>query len=54
MEKNLEQRIVLSVNILQIILGQKKWKWQAKFLEKNVTVLFVDQVGWYFKTKTQQ
>ena len=54
MEKNLEQRIVLSVNILQIILGQKKWKWQAKFSEKNVTVLFFDQVGWCFKTKTQQ
>ena len=47
--KNLEQRLVLGVKVLPIILGQKKWKWQIKYSEKNLTVLCVD----FFKTKNK-
>ena len=43
LEKDLEQRIVLGVKIWPIILGQEKWKWQIKYLEKNLTVLLVDE-----------
>ena len=43
LEKDLEQRIVLGVEISPIILGQEKWKWQIKYLEKNLTVLLVDE-----------
>ena len=45
MGNNLEQHIVLGVKIICRILGQKKWKWQIKYLEKNLTVLFVDQIN---------
>ena len=43
-EKDLEQRIVLGVKILPIILGDKTQKWQMNYLEKNQTGLFVDLI----------
>ena len=44
LEKDLKQH-VLSVKIMRIFLGQKKWKWQIKYSEKNLTVLFLDQIS---------
>ena len=29
----------------------RKWKWQIKYLEKNVTVLFVNQINQDFQNK---
>ena len=35
----------LGVKIIQRILGHKKEKWQIKYLEKNLIVLFVDLIN---------
>ena len=43
--KNLEQRIDLGVKIIRRILGHKKLKWQIKYSEKNLTVLFIDLIN---------
>ena len=37
------KRIVLDAKIIRKILDHKKKKLQKKYLEKNLTVLFVDQ-----------
>ena len=43
-EKDMEQRIVLGVKILPIILGDETYKWQMNYSEKNQTGLFVDLI----------
>ena len=50
-KSNLGQRIVEGVKITLIILGRKKWKWKAKWLEKNLTVSSVDQIIQGFQNK---
>ena len=45
--------IVLGVKIMHIILGQKKWKWEIKYSEKNLTVFFVDQINQDFQNKKE-
>ena len=41
----MEQRIVLGVMMITKSLGHKKWKWQIKYSEKNLALLFVDLIN---------
>ena len=50
LQNNLKQRIVLGVKIIRRILDHKKWKWQIKYSEKNLIVLFVNLI-WFLKQK---
>ena len=41
----MKQHIVLGAIIIRRILGQKKLKWQVKYLDKSLAELFVDQIN---------
>ena len=45
MENNLEQHIVLGEDIIKKISAHNKYKRQIEYLEKNLTVLFADQIN---------
>ena len=51
MEKDPEQLAVYGLKIIRRILGLKKRKLQIKYFEKNLTVLFVDQINQDLKKK---